>query len=261
MALNGEGLSAADIAAVTRNGNGGMFGDGNGNGAWWIIILFLFAFAGGGWGNGGAMRGGSQGAADNYVLASDFAQVERKIDGVYAGICDSTFALNNGINNGFAAAQNTMTQGFAGLNTVIGTQGYETRNAITQAQIGQMQSFNALQAQLAQCCCDNKAATADLKYSVGQGFCETNHNMQTGTTAIMQSAHADTDRVLAKLDQMESTRQQERIAQLQSDNQALKFQASQAAQNTFLVNQLRPCPIPAYNVPNPYCCNTGCGCA
>lgn len=270
MSLTTGEMTPADLAAVTgNNGNrGGFMNDG----AWWIIILFLFAFMGN-WGGGYTGNAGNSGAADNYVLASDFAQVERKIDGVYAGICDSTFALNNGINNGFAAAQNTMTQGFAGLNTAIGTQGYETRNAITQAQIADMQNFNALQAQLAQCCCDNRAATADLKYTVAQtgndvsrqterGFCDTNYAIASNTTAIVQNAHTDADRIIARIDAMENARQAERIAQLQSENQGLRLAASQAEQNNYLIGQLKqPCPIPAYTVPNPYCCNNGCGCA
>lgn len=269
MSLTTGEMGPADLAAVTGNKNSGFMGDA----VWWIIILFLFALMGGNW--GGSNGGTSQGAADNYVLASDFAQVERKIDGVYAGICDSTFALNNGINSGFAAAQNTMTQGFAGLNTAIGTQGFETRNAITQAQISDMQAFNALQAQLAQCCCDNRMATADLKYTVAQtgsdigrqterGFCDTNYAIASNTNAIVQNAHTDADRIIARIDAMENARQAERIAQLQSDNQALRFAASQAEQNQYLVAQMNmlktPCPIPAYQVPNPNCCYQPCGC-
>lgn len=131
-----EGMSPADYAAVTRNNNNDGFGGGNG--WWWIIVLFLFA----GWGRGGYGTEGG-GISENYTLISDMGQLERKIDGVYSGICDSTFALNNAITNGFAAAQNTMTQGFAGLNTGMVQQGYEGRIA-TQA-VG---------TQLAQCCCD-----------------------------------------------------------------------------------------------------------
>lgn len=119
-----EGLTPADIGAICGNNDNNGFG---GNGAWWIIILFLFAFCGWGGGNWGNGQGSS--VQESYVLASDFGQVERKLDGVYSGICDSTFALNNAITNGFAAAQNTMTQGFAGLNTGMIQQGYENRIA------------------------------------------------------------------------------------------------------------------------------------
>lgn len=264
--------SLADIKAVTDGDNG--FG-GN-NGAWWIILFLIFgAF---GWGNNGGGFGGG-GVQNSYALATDFATIERKIDGVYSGICDSTYALNNGIQNGFAAAQNTMTQGFAGLNTGMIQQGYEGRIA-TQA-VGN---------QLNQCCCDIRSDLAGINYNlanqatgitnaVNSGFCdvsrgvergfsEIGYNAATNTTAIIQNQHTDTDRVIAKLNEMESNRQAEKIAQLQAENQGLRFEASQAAQNNYLVSQLSPkCPTPAYMVANPNgplnytvsnCC--GCGC-
>lgn len=133
----GEGYSLSDIAAATGNGaNNGMFGD---NGAWWVIIFLIFAFAGWGGNRGfGGFGGGSSGAADNYVLASDFATLQRqmsdgfnganrKSDAIQEGICDSTFALNNTINNGFFGVQNALCQGFSGINQAVSNQGYETR--------------------------------------------------------------------------------------------------------------------------------------
>lgn len=124
-------LSPADVAVLsgnTRNCDNSGFGDGNG--CWWIILFLLFAF--GGWGRGfggfGGNYGGSTGGVtDGYVLASDFAQVDRKLDNVSNGICDSTFALNNTMTNGFANVQNTLCQGFSGINNAITTNGYETR--------------------------------------------------------------------------------------------------------------------------------------
>ena len=241
-----EGMSPADMAAVMGNNNGGMFGDNNG--AWWIIILFLFAFMGG-WGNMGA---GGQGAAQNYVLASDFATLQRQMSDGFS----STERRTDAIINGICDSSYTNAQLINGVQMGQATQGYETRNAITQAQIAQMQSANALQGQLSSCCCD-------MQRQVERGFCDTNYNLATNTTNIVQNAHADTDRVLAKLNEMEATRQQERIAALQSENQGLKFMASQQAQNSYLVNQLRPAPVPAFSVPNPYAyngCGNGCGC-
>lgn len=152
--LSGSNYSLADIAAATGNGRNsdGAFGDGNG---WWILIILfvLFGWGGNGYANrgGGTSGGGTGYVSDNYALITDNATLERKIDGVYSGICDSTFALNNTITNGFASAQNTMTQGFAGLNTALVTQGYETRNAVTQDTIAGMQNANALATQLAEC--------------------------------------------------------------------------------------------------------------
>lgn len=273
MSLGSNEMSAADIAAITGNNNDGF---GGGNGAWWIIILFLFAFCGwgGGYANGGGFGGGGSGyISDNYALISDNATLERKIDGVYAGICDSTFALNNTANNGFAAAQNTMTQGFAGLNTALVTQGYETRNAIQGAQITDMQSFNALQAQLAQCCCDNKAAVADLKYSgamntntlqnsVNQGFCQTNFNAQSNTRDIIDSQNANTRAILDAIQSNKVEALKDRIAEQNQQISALNLAASQVAQNEYLINRLQPTPVPAFPASKlyGYCGCNSCGC-
>lgn len=136
-------LSPSDVALITGNtGNNGNNGWGE-NGSWWIILFLIF-----GWGRNGF--GGGSGVADNYVLATDFATIERKLDTISNGICDSTFALNNTMTNGFAAAQQTLCQGFSGINQAITTNGYETRLG-TQA----------LASQLANCCCDLRQQLAD----------------------------------------------------------------------------------------------------
>lgn len=241
-----DGMSPADLAAVTGNNNDGFAG----NGAWWIIILFLFAFIGG-WNNNGYGRNGS-GVGENYTLISDMGQMERKIDGVYSGICDSTFALNNTITNGFAAAQNTMTQGFAGLNTGMVQQGYETRIGI-----------QGIGTQLADCCCKTQqnikdtqyvigSNVADLKYTIAQGNCNLGNQMQMSTRDITENANANTKAILDFL-------VNDKVSTLQRENDSLRLAASQAAQNSYLIGALRPAPVPAYPVANPYCnCNCNC---
>ena len=221
---------------VVTTGNGG-YGNGFGNDAWWIIVLLIFGYGGFGRGYGG-YGGGGGGAAEDYVLASDFAQIERKLDTLQAGICDSTFALNN-----------TIVNGFNNTNTSIVTQGYETRNAI-----------GGLATQLASCCCD-----------LGRAIDGVNYNLATNTCDIKHAIADSTNQILGFLTT-------EKISSLQLENQALKFAASQANQNAFitanqeaqtaeLIRRLgRDCPVPAYIVPNPNCCypntNTcGCGCA
>lgn len=262
-----EGLSPADLAAVTNNNNDGAFGN---NGAWWIIILFLFAFAGGWNNNGGGFGGGSNGyISDNYALISDNATLERKIDGVYAGICDSTFALNNTATNGFAGVQNTLTQGFAGLNTGMVQQGYESRIA-TQGVGNQMQ----------QCCCDLRQQIADVNYNIANqantvtnavntGFCQTNYNNATNTRDILEAQNANTRAILDALNANKVEALKDRIAEQNQQINALQLTASQVAQNAYLVDQLgTKCPIPAYltcnpNAPLNYSVNYGggCGCA
>ena len=112
--MRGEGI--VPVMEVGNNNGNGAFG-GYANGDWaWIIILFLIFGNGRGFGNG---FGGGGGIGENYVLATDFATIERKLDGINNGICDATFALNNTINQGFFGVQNSLTQGFGGLNTAL----------------------------------------------------------------------------------------------------------------------------------------------
>lgn len=138
----GEGssqLSASDVALLTgRNNSGYNDGFGGENSAWWIILFLIF-----GWGRngfGGGFGGGQGGVGENYVLATDFATIERKLDGINNGICDSTFALNNTVTNGFFGVQNALCQGFSGVNQAIVTNGYETRLGV-----------NSLASQLSNC--------------------------------------------------------------------------------------------------------------
>lgn len=249
MSLNTEGLSAADIAAVTGNNNSGWGGD---FGSW--IILFLIFGLFGGWGGRG-FGGTTGGAADNYVLASDFSQVERKLDTVNAGLCDGFYAMNTGMLNGFAGVTNAITTG-----------GYETRNAI-----------QGIGSQLASCCCDIREGISGVNYNMAMNAnnlshqlsdccCENekaimgvNYNMATQNAATLAAIDKVGDRII---DYMTT----EKMSALRDENAALRLAASQSAQNTYLVNQLRPAPTPAYVVANPYCCNTtpaygyGCGC-
>lgn len=241
------------------NNNGGMWGDGG----WWAIILFamIFGWGNGGWG-GGFGGGNAGGALTRADLCQDmnFGQLENGVRGISQGICDSTFALNNTIVNGFNGIQRDMCTGFANINSGISDSRFATQ-----------QGFNAIQAQLAQCCCDQRAGLADLKYQMATDTCAMQTSIATSTRDIIDSQTAGTRAILDYLCQ-------EKIADLQSENQSLKLAASQAAQNNYLIDQLRPCPQPAYITCNPFTgtyggysgygnafnggcgCNSGCGC-
>lgn len=268
-----DNYSLSDIRAVTQGENGGF---GAGNGAWWIIILFLFAFMGwGGRGFGGGY-GTDGGVQNNYVLASDFSQLsrqvadgfsstERKLDGVNNGLCSGFYQeaqLINGVNmqnaNNTAAVQQTLTQGFAGLNTGMVQQGYETRLGIQN--IG---------TQMGQCCCDLRAGQADLKYAIAQGNCQLGQTITMAARDIVDNQNAN---YRALHDEIVAGRIEDKNAQIASlERQVFSQQlaASQAIQTSEILGQLRPCPIPAYPVPNPNCCyqnvtyanQQGCGCA
>ena len=227
------------VAPANISGSGNGFGWG-GDGAWWIIILFLFVFCGwggNGWGNNGGNGGG---VVDGYVLTSDFANVERKIDSVNQGLCDGFYQqaqLVNGTNmamaNGFGQA--------------------ELSRANQQAAL--MQQLTAMQMQAAECCCNTQRSIEGVRYDMAAQACDTRNTVQNATRDIIDNANSNSRAILDFLTQS-------KLQDLQSENQGLKLAASQAAQNSYLVSQLRPSPIPAYTVQNPYCCNqfAGCGC-
>ena len=238
MSLSDGGVQATMPVAPVNSSNGG-FGWG-GEGSWFIIILFLFAFLG--WGNGGwgNNAGNSGGVVDGYVLTSDFANVERKIESVNQGLCDGFYQqaqLVNGTNmamaNGFAQAELSRSNQQAAL----------------------MQQLNAMQMQAANCCCENRAAIAQVRYDMATQACDTRNTVQNATRDIIDNANSNSRAILDFLTQS-------KLSDLQAENQGLKLAASQAAQNSYLVSQLRPSPIPAYTVQNPYCCNqyACCGC-
>ena len=254
MSLGSEGGFPA-VMNVTPTGTANCGSGRGGDWSAWIIIFVLF-FAFGGWGNGfgggwgGNGGAGAQGALTRADLCSEFNfnGLENAVRGVQQGICDSTYALNNSING---LGMNVM-QGFHGVDNAICNLGYQTQQGFNATQVAMMQGFNAAQAQAADCCCKTQTGLMQVGNQIERGFCQTNYNDQANTTAIIQNAHNDTDRVLAKLDAMEMSRKDETIAALRSQVDALNLAQSQANQNNYLVNTLRPCPTPTYLTCNPW---------
>lgn len=229
--------------APANGGNGGGFGWG-GDGAWLIILFLIFAvfgWGGNGWGNN---AGNSGGVVDGYVLTSDFANVERKIDSVNQGLCDG-FYQQAQIVNGTNMA---MANGFAQAELSRSTQ-----------QAALMQQLNAMQMQAANCCCENRAAIAQVRYDMAAQACDTRNTVQNATRDIIDANNQNSRAILDFLTQS-------KLSDLQTENQNLKLAASQAAQNNYLISQLRPCPAPAYITCNPWAgsgyggCGSGCNC-
>ena len=245
-------MSPADFAAISGNNNNDGFG---GNNAWWIIILFLFALCGG-WGNGfGGFGGGNSGASDNYVLASDFATIQRQLS------------------DGFNSIDNALDRQNAGICDL----GYTQAQLINQANISQMQNANAISSQIASCCCDIREGISGVNYNmamnsnalqsaINTGFCQTNFNGQTNTRDIIDSQNANTRAILEAIQANKVEALKDRIAEQNQQINALQLSASQQAQNAYLIDQLgTKCPIPAYltcnpNAPLNYSVNYGCGC-
>lgn len=239
---DGTPMMTMPVAPANNYGGGmGMWGD-----SWiWIIVLFLF-----GWGRNGFGNGNGGGVMDGYVLTSDFASVERKLDSIANGICDSTFALNNAITGGFATTTQAINTGFGNA---------ELSRSNQQAAL--MQQLNAMQMQSQECCCENRAAIAQVRYDMATQACDTRNTVQNATRDIIDANNQNSRAILDFLTQS-------KLSDLQTENQNLKLAASQAAQNNYLISQLRPCPSPAYITCNPWAgsgyggcgCNQGCGC-
>ena len=255
----GEGYSLSDIAAATGNSgnNNGFGGDG-----WWIIVFLIFAL--GGWGRngfGGGYSGGS-GVGENYVLATDFATIERKLDGVNAGLCDGFYAQNTNMLNGFSGLQNTLCQGFSGVNLAITNNGFATQNAI-----------NTLGYNLQDCCCKTQRAIDGVNYNLATNTCAITNNATMNTRDIIDAVNAN---YRSLHDEIVANRIEDKNAQIvaqQNEINALRLAASQEKQNNYLVSKLGPkCPEAAYVVNGPTPVNfpvncygqfagyNGCGC-
>lgn len=231
--------SLSDIAAVT-NGNDGF----GGNNGWWVLIILFAIF--GGWGNGGYGGYGSGGIQENYILSSDFGQLSRQID------------------NGFSEQRGQGIQIANGISSL----GYDQLAQMNNINTNILTTGNTLQAAVKDCCCTTQQNIKDTQYAIATNanaidrtlcdkFCQTNFNMQTNTRDIIDNGRADTQAILAKLDAMENSRKDEKIAEQQAMISDLKFAASQANQNNVLINTLRPLPQPCFTVANPWGCNCG----
>ena len=195
-----------------------------GNNGWWIILLFLFAFGGGGFGFGGDRA--NLATQSDVRAANDQQTLISKLDQQTYGLADSTYALNN-----------TMVNGFHSVDNAICTLGYNMQN-----------NMNTLSHQMSDCCCS-------IERGIERGFADTNYNLATQACETRQAIANSTREILDFL-------VKDKIAALQAENADLRLAASQVRQNAYLVNELRPAPVPAYAVPNPYAgYGFPCGCA
>lgn len=268
--VDGNGMSPADIAAVTGHNGSNGFGWG-GDGAWWLIILLLFGFNNG-WGNG--FGGGYGGGMWPYMMNSNTNNdVQRGFD--QSAIMNGISGLNSTVANGFANAEVSRCNAQANV--------LQTLNANQNATIA---SMNSLAMGLQNCCCENRAGLADLKYTVATENCADRTALSDGirdllaanvanTQAIVNSTNAGFRGIMDKICQLEldgvkqeaaALRDQLSEARMQASQtaQTAQIMASQAAQTAALEQYLNPPAVPAYIVQNPNCCAqnyyTGCGC-
>jgi hypothetical protein len=289
MALTDENGGSMVMPVAPMNGAGNGFGDCFGGSGWWILLLFIL-LGGNGWGNG---FGGFGGGNDLYPWLNN----SQNINGGFRDQMLNTqiSGIQNSITSGFGDVQTALCGGFAGVNASVAA----AQNCITQqmyanqisdlersfaAQTASTQGMTALQAQLAQCCCDNRAATADLKYTVATEACADRTASATNTRDIIDAQTRGTQAILDKLCALELDGVKGQLAQAQRENLALQnqvnmgaFRESQTAQNALisqgfanevdaLYNRLNSCPVPTtpvYGRTPIFTCggnNAGCGC-
>ena len=259
MALTEEGNSMVMPVSPMYGGNGGGFG-GFGNDWGWIILLLLFA--GGGWGNGFGGFGGGElypwmNQADITTSGFQNLSTQNQITGIQSSIGDIQTALCNG----FAGVNATVNSGFANAEV-----------ANNARQMTNMNQLFGIQSSLQNCCCENRANIADLKYTVATENCADRAAISDGIRDVIANQTQGIQRILDQMCNDKIDAKNERIADLERQLTLANLSASQtaqtsrlladnAAQTVALEQYLNPVPVPAYIVQNPNCCgNGGYGC-
>ena len=256
--MNSGGYSLADIAAATGGSNNRDNNGGFGDGAWsWIWVILIFAIFGwGGFGNGG-FGGNGGGAATQGALTREQAC----IDNNFQNLMRETAAISDAVNVGFANLNSTICNQQYDTAQMVNGLGNTIQGGFNAANVVALQNQNALQAQIANCCCENREGQAQIRYDMATNTCALQNTIQNTTRDIIDNQNANSRAILDYLCQ-------DKIATLQSENQALRLSASQQAQNAYLIQQLRPTAVPAYLTCSPYASAFGypyvsansCGC-
>lgn len=238
--------SVADIAAVTGAQNC-RNNDGWGN-DWWAIIIILALF--GGFGNRGGLFGGNSGYGCGCSAPATCADLQagfnnqaviNKLNGLENGLCSLGYDQLAQMNS----IANTIQQGNFALQQTL------NNNAIAQ-----MQDTNSVSRQLADCCCENRAAIKDVQYTAAMNNSALLQAINAQTNTIVQNDNANYRALHDELVSYQMQQKDDVIAELRSQVQALNLGVSQRNQNDYLIDRLQPCAKPAYFVPNPNCCYT-----
>lgn len=267
--------------------NGGMFGGDS-----WLGILFLIALCNGGFGGGFGGFGNNQLGYDfpwilngqngiNNNVSDGFrdAQLHDSVTSVRDGISNLATQLCNccgdmqlHMSNGFNSVNNSIYGAQSAISQQMNTNEIASLNRSFAEQTANMQGFNGLQSQLAQCCCDNRLGTESLRATVLQENCQDRYEAQNNTRDIIQSQTAGVQAILDKLCSLELDAKNTKIADLERQLTMANLSASQTAQTSDIVNQtysrLSTCPVgttPVYGNQPIFTCpvnvgNSGCGC-
>ncbi len=241
--IDNGGNMTMPVQPMGNGGGSGFWGDGS----FWIIILFLFAFMGNGWGGGFGNGGGFM----NGDMQRGFDQ-----QAVMSGI--------SGINNSLASAEVSRCNSQANILAAINNNVNNLTNSMNTLAMNQQNH-----------CCENRAATADVKYTVANEAAATRSNTDAKVQMVMDKlCQLELDgikqnyenRISGMANTIDTLRDQ--LANARSDAsqtaQTAAILANNAAQTQALEQRLNPTPIPAYMVQNPNCCSfpnySGCGC-
>lgn len=242
---------------MMNNGFGG-FGGGFGNdGAWWILILLLAGWGNNGWGGG---FGGNNGY--NEVQLGRLATTNDVASGFNnSAVLSNLNDILLGQQQGFASVQQTLCQGFSGVNSSI-NQGVNSINqGICNLGYNIQGGFNDISRQIGDCCCTTQRAIDGVNYNLATQSCDTRNLIQNVTRDVIESQNRGTDRIINYLVNQEQDRLRNEIQNLRLEKaisqQNAFFTANQDAQTAELIRRTgRDCPVPAYVVPNPNCCYT-----
>ena len=249
MALSNENGSNGMVMPVVPYGNnsGSSWGNGfSGDGAWWLLVLFLFMFNGNGWGNGWNNGGGAIPYMMNNATNND---VQRGFD--QQAIMNGINSLTGSVSNGFANAEISRCNSQANILQTLNA----NQNSINNA-------MNQIGMSLQNCCCENRAGLADLKYTVATEACADRAAVSNALRDVIDSNNANTQAILDKMCQQEIDALKTQNANLQTQINLANLQASQAGQTSVLLQDnsaqtqalkqyLNPAPVPAYIVQNP----------
>ena len=213
--------------------------NGWGNDGWWGIILLALLFGNRGFGWGGA-GGGTGSEFVGYELGKAATQADIANGFSTSEIMSDLNQILLSQSQGFASVQQTLCQGFNGVNTAILQSANATERGFATMGFNMANGFNSVNQAIGSCCCDIRSAIADLKYANEAQTCQ-----------LLTNQNAQTQRIVDYLTN-------EKIESLRAENVALKGQISNNAQSRYItdtvIERLSPCPKPAYFVPNPNCC-------
>jgi hypothetical protein len=220
-----------------------------------------------GWGNNGNNTGANfipYAAGMNTGVQAGFDQAA-----VMSGLGD----IGTAVTSGFANTATQLCNGFAGVNQSVSNGFAQAEIAANARQMADMNQTFALQSALQNCCCENRASVADLKYTVATENCADRAAVGEGIQAVLTALNSGVQSIKDQMCNDKIEQKNDVIAQLRSELLYARGQASQDVQTAAisagqraLANEVEqyvaPKAVPAYIVQNPNCCaqNFGCGC-